>query len=724
MTSRSVSGRVYDAAAQRGIAGISVSNGDAIVRTDTDGRYSLVIDPSLDRYVFVSVPAGYRPQERFYALLNGEALSGSLDFPLVPAPERSRDRFRLLHLSDTHVVLDDSGAVSQEVLARDLNAYVGDLALDLAVVTGDLTNMGTVPELESYRAAIDSVSVPVYSVFGGHDGNIERRSSDADMPCTRNFEATLGPTYYSFDWGPYHFVVYATEDNYFTVAGRARKERWLWADLAMQPPHRKSVLLHHISPDADLLKRFRENNGALVLHGHWHSSRVFTIGETIVASAASACFGGIDTRPRGCRVITCTPQGIETELHPGTLPTNRKRSAHEATSFRTHGSAPPSVAIGEDTFSLGWQHDLKSPLHRAAPVACKDSVLVSLHSERLPARNGVASLDSHNGEEQWFYPTDSSIKNRVDVISESQDSGESGGSDFCAALTVSGELHLIATATGKREWMAALPKHPLRWVYSAPAHNSEYIIAGSKAGYGAYDIATGQQQWYFAPGDGDEWPSYICPQVYDEELCIVLVQRRGFLALNMADGEIVWEQNLPVEYFCGSPVLAGDVVVVSSASPHTGASLTGGQSGDLAVLEARTGKVVAHFPQALAGYATGVAVADNHIYAATAAGTVHCYDMQAGSLVWQFQSGEDLLDMTPYKRGIRSLLAAPVPMNGHVLVGGCDGWLYVLDSATGTCTDRAYFDAPLAAAPCLTPDGFCVGTYGGTLSSYRSARST
>ena len=116
--------------------------------------------------------------------------------------------------------------------------------------------MGTVPELESYRAAIDSVPMPVFSVFGGHDGNIERRSTTADTPCTRNFEATLGPTYYSFDWGGYHFVIYATEESYFSAADRARKERWLWADLALQPSDRQSVLMLHTAPDEDLLAKF------------------------------------------------------------------------------------------------------------------------------------------------------------------------------------------------------------------------------------------------------------------------------------------------------------------------------------------------------------------------------------------------------------------------------------------------------------------------------------
>ena len=166
-------------------------------------------------------------------------------------------------MSDTHVVNDDSGAVSQEVLAQDLKELAAETAPDLVVVTGDLTNMGTVPELESYRAAIESVPIPVFSVFGGHDGNIERRSTAADTPCTRNFEATLGPTYYSFDWGGYHFVIYATEESYYSAADRARKERWLVADLALQPSDRQSVLMLHTAPDEGLLAKFSGHNGAL-----------------------------------------------------------------------------------------------------------------------------------------------------------------------------------------------------------------------------------------------------------------------------------------------------------------------------------------------------------------------------------------------------------------------------------------------------------------------------
>jgi outer membrane protein assembly factor BamB/predicted phosphodiesterase len=713
-----VTGRVYEAQSDHGIESVAVSNGDAIVQTDADGRYSLTIDPQQDRYIFISVPEGYRPQDRFYALLPSDSAPEKCDFALLKAPERACTTFRLAHLSDTHVVIDGSGAVSPDLLEQDLQDIANGAAPDFAIITGDLTNMGTVAELESYRQAIESVAIPVVSVFGGHDGNIERRGTNAEIPCTLNFEATLGPTYYSFDWGGYHFVVYATEDSYFTAAGRARKERWLWADLALQPSDRKSVLMLHTSPDQALLEEFRRHGGALILHGHWHSSRVLTMGNTVQASVPAACFGGIDTRPRGCRLVDFSPSGIKT----GLLPHSRNRAkgvpASPPSKSEPHTQAASSLSLGNTTYSQTWRRDVASPFHRAAPISLKDSVLVSLQSESHPGRNGVTSYQLESGEEQWHYATQAAIKNTC-VATDHDPSGAASGA-LCAALTVTGELHLMELQSGKRRWSVEMNSHPFRWVYSSPAFAGCRVLAGSKAGYGAYNLATGAQEWSFSPSDGDEWPSYIRPQIHENELGILSVQRSGFLALNMEDGGVVWERDLPVEYFCGSPVLSGDLVVVSSAPPHTGVSLTGGSHGGLAVLEARTGEIVYHNPEALPGYATELAVADGCLYAATAAGTVHCLDLGTGEQAWEFQAGEDLLDMTPYRRGIRSLLAAPLPLDGLILIGACDGWLYALDRESGECTDQVNLHAPITASPCATPQGFCVGTYDGTLYAFSS----
>ena len=205
---------------------------------------------------------------------------------------------------------------------------------------------------------------------------------------------------------------------------------------------------------------------------------------------------------------------------------------------------------------------------------------------------------------------------------------------------------------------------------------------------------------------GDNWACYASPQVY-QELLIVLVQRKGLLALSRDDGGTVWERQLDVEYHYAAPALAGDLLV------------TGGDPGKLAVLDARSGEMVWHLPVLEAEYASGLAVEDGRIYATTPEGQVRCHDLHTGELWWKFQCGDDLLDMVPYRRGIRSILARPIVYRDLVIVCGCDGGMYMLDALSGECKSRMQFKEPITAPPCLVEGGFCVGTRDGRL--YRFA---
>ena len=92
-----------------------------------------------------------------------------------------------------------------------------------------------------------------------------------------------------------------------------------------------------------------------------------------------------------------------------------------------------------------------------------------------------------------------------------------------------------------------------------------------------------------------------------------------------------------------------------------------------------------------------------------------CFDVPSGALLWRFRTGNDLMDMVPARRGVRSILAAPVIYKDNLLICGVDGCLYVLNARTGACISRTALGSPIAAAPCLTEDGFCVGDYDGRL---------
>lgn len=676
-----VRGRVMDEPSGRGLGGVLVSNGEQIVQTDEDGWYALAVEPGVHRFVFVTVPDGFRATSEFYSSTrNWTDAQDGVDFGLESVPERAVRRFTLVQITDTHVVTEGDMLTSGEVLAEALQRLVREADPDLIVVSGDLTNRGELAELSHFREAIERVSTPVFPLFGGHDGNEERHEGgSADNTFTRNFEAVLGPSYYSFDWGGRHFAFYPNEQSFFSLADQERKEVWFWADLALQPADREIVVVVHTPPPVSFLEALSRYNVRLVLHGHWHSSKVFSYKEMVVAATPSFCFGGIDTSPRGYRVARFGEEGAEVEL-----------CAHKSTGVSLpSGDTPVEIAFEEIGLHLRWEQQLPGGLHRAAPVQTGDQMLLSLRDEGYPTRKGVCCIEVGSGDLAWHARTDTTVKNSVAV-----DDG------ICAAVSVTGRVHALEASSGRLLWHANLPGYPDRWVYTSPVIAEGTLYAGAKAGYAAFDLKTGEQQWYVPVEDSDNWACYASPQVY-EDLLFLLVSRRGLMALDRQSGDVVWEQQIGVEYPYPTPIVSEDLLV------------SGGDSSHLTALRAISGEVVWDKPILPSSYPTGLLVRDGRIYATTPEGDALCFDFNSGALLWGFQTGGDLLDMVPYRRGVRSILAAPVNFDDCLLVCGCDGCLYALDAASGECRGRVVFGSPITAPPCVWGDGLFLGTYDG-----------
>lgn len=720
-----VYGQVRDASSGRAIENVQVSNGEHVARTDSDGRYALEISPGGHRFVFVTVPDGFRPGEGFYrSTIGWNRERRGVDFDLTPTPEQDQRTFSMAHISDTHVVLDE-GRIQGEVLSQDLQQLEREARPDLIVASGDLTDWGTLEELEQFDAAIESVSTPVMPMFGGHDGNHERfgdltvdelvalkhRREYAKIeeilkqregePFTRNYERVLGPPYYSFDRGRWHFVLFPNEDNFYPQVDRKRKEDWLWADLSQQPRDRKTVVFLHKPPSIPFLNALSRYRVALVMHGHWHSSKVFTRDGIVVAAVPPLCFGGLDTRPRGYRIVEFRDEDFEFRLRPLVRTASPpRREDSESISLDKTGSG----------LRLLWTHRLPVGLHRAAPVRSGNRILVSLADEGFPAQNGVAGVDARSGALAWRVSTDTAVKNSVTVTPPSATADI--GTDLCAAVSVAGRLYVIETDSGRFRWTADLPGFPERWIYTSPVIAGHTVYAGGKSGIGAYDLKTGEQRWYTSIEGGDGWPCYASPRV-SGDLLILLVQRRGLLALDRRSGKVVWERTMGVENPYARPVVDGDLLVTGSGAPAL--HWYGGEPAQLAVLKVSTGEVVWNRAMLPSRYPTGLVVRDGRLYATTPDGEALCFDLQSGPLLWRFQTGNDLMDMVPARREVRSIFAAPVIYKDYLLICGGDGCVYILNARTGDCVSRTTLGSPITAAPCLTEDGFCVGAYDGQL---------
>ena len=282
---------------ERGLAGIRVSNGRQVVKTDRRGRYRLPVDD--DTIVFVIKPRGWMtglsednlPRFHYIHKPNGSPdfkypgvaptgpLPESINFPLRPHKEPSH--FKALLFGDPQPT------TQQEIdyLAHDVvEECVGTDAL-FGVTLGDL--VGDDPSLfESLARTVGLIGVPWYNVPGNHDMNYD---CPDDSCSTETFQRVFGPPYYSFDFGPVHFIVLddviwegpgeKNERGHYRPGLGEEQLEFVRNDLALVPKGQLVVLMMHIpivednEDKAELFGILEKHPHTLSLSAHWHTQR-------------------------------------------------------------------------------------------------------------------------------------------------------------------------------------------------------------------------------------------------------------------------------------------------------------------------------------------------------------------------------------------------------------------------------------------------------------------
>jgi hypothetical protein len=282
------------------LADIRVSNGWQIVQTDAEGRYELPVDD--DTILFVIKPRGWRTPigrdmlPRFYYIHKPAGspplqfpgvdptgpLPESVDFPLYPQEEP--DQFQAILFGDPQP--RDQREV--DYMSHDVVEELVGTKAAFGVTLGDIV----FDDLFIFQAKIDSVAligIPWYNVIGNHDINYDAKT---DRHSDETFERYFGPSYYSFDHGPTHFLV--LDDIMWTVpedGGRGsykgglgpEQMEFIRNDLALVPDSQLVVLMMHI-PLIDVEERHdlyrliekRRFCMSISAHRHVHEHRFIT----------------------------------------------------------------------------------------------------------------------------------------------------------------------------------------------------------------------------------------------------------------------------------------------------------------------------------------------------------------------------------------------------------------------------------------------------------------
>jgi len=281
-------------AGEPGLPDVRVSNQRDIVTTDRNGRWQLphdddtiffVIKPrgwmtpinelNLPRFFYIHKPAGSPANFKYPGVAPTGPLPSSIDFPLTP--QREPDRFRAIIFGDTQ----SRNQTEVEYMKRDvIEQLVGKVDAAFGVTLGDIVfdNLGV---FKGHNEAIAMLGIPWYNVLGNHDINYDAAN---DKHSDETFESIYGPSYYSFDHGPTHFIVvddvkWIGKDGdvagkYVGGLGKDQME-FIRNDLERVPEDQLVVLMMHIplvdvEDRAELYRLIEKRKYALSMSAHTH----------------------------------------------------------------------------------------------------------------------------------------------------------------------------------------------------------------------------------------------------------------------------------------------------------------------------------------------------------------------------------------------------------------------------------------------------------------------
>lgn len=284
---------------EKGLRGIPVSNGDTIVVTDRQGRYSLPV--VVGSSVFPILPPDYTlaASRVVNAGFHYADQQSVVNFPLTR--KSVNRRFRLNAIGDVQVSnyqeldyatrtlwpeLLPSPATRHASATTTLNIFLGDLVNN---------NLSLYPDM---RRLMEQLPQQSWTVLGNHDRDVDTVA----WRQTRSYNTVFGADMYAFNEGRCHFVVL---NNVYPDGARGykgrfseRQLRFVRQDLQHVPADRLIVLsmhvpLAHTANAAELISLVEGRGDVLVLSGHMHSvARFFHEGRGVrihELGAGAAC---------------------------------------------------------------------------------------------------------------------------------------------------------------------------------------------------------------------------------------------------------------------------------------------------------------------------------------------------------------------------------------------------------------------------------------------------
>ncbi len=476
---------------------------------------------------------------------------------------------RFAWLSDTHVG-SNGGEPALRACIDDINAMTN---LDFVVISGDLTEAGTLDQFHLAKELLAALKIPCHIVPGNHDTKWSESGAT-------DFARVLGDEHLRFEHGGVAFLGIQEGPIMRMGDGHFAPSDLHWLDDALKAlPDRDTpvIFVTHYPLDGgvggldnafEAVDRLKKVNTQVALTGHVHHNGsmdcegvpVLTGRSILVTKEAGAGFNLVD-------------------IHEGTLTVSERLAGKETLpawhtmKLAAHRPENPQPAGPRPDFSINQKYPAVHPAWRvktgqtiaSSPVLWKKTVIVG------DGAGVIHGLDVATGRERWRYASGGPVYSTPDVANNTVVFGSTDGSIHALRASDGALRWKFATdrpvvacpriadgkvfvgASDERFRALALDTGRLLWqaegirgfVESRPVVHQDRVIFGAWDGHlYALDARTGARAWTWQGENTAKFysPAACWPVAVKDRVFIVAPDRK-MTAIDVATGKNLWRTN-------------------------------------------------------------------------------------------------------------------------------------------------------------------------------------
>lgn len=643
------------------VAGVSVTDGRNVVKTDDNGKYEITVWRK-SHFIAITIPSGYETDSYYIPF---DKAKESYDFSLDKSDVTAQTEHSFLQISDTEIGENGTGEwldAVKELVKENKPAFL--------IHTGDICyEAGLKKHIEEMNT--DTMGCTVKYVIGNHDYVDGKYGEEL-------YESLYGPVWYSFDVGNVHYVVtsFQTGSDYKSFYNKNDRWKWLKNDLENVDSNMKVVMFNHTkSPSDDYVLSFgreeldlKKHNLIAWVYGHYHYNYVYENEGVLNISAPRPDCGGIDSSPAGTRIIHISSDGsISTEMK--------------------------YYDLGKTTQpqNMNWSTKLEGNVLFCDTVYDNGFIYTATADDDYPRICKVFCLDAENGRIQWELETENSVKNNICI-----------DGDKLIAMDVDGNVYCLDKTNGTVIWQKSIELGNTIGTSSAICINNGVIFAGTARTVTALNLNDGSVKWSNNRDRGENSPAEF---VVCSDKLLVNSHWDALAALDIESGKDLWDnKDEDIRFRSSTPIAVDDNTLL--VADDDAIMLVDLNSGDI------TSKT--NFEEYSFSSSAKPALKDRIAYIPTSNDGIVAFDLDSKKLVWHFETGESILFTAPYAgKGKKIVESTPVIDGENIIFGANDGFIYTVNAKSGELAEKRQAGSAVLGKIAVNGDKIYAGTFDG-----------